>query len=656
MLSLGRYALGVLELTLVVAAAWSGASAVRARLVPAWHGLVARIADAVLALAGITVVEQLVGTFGLLREWVVVLAVVSTGVTLRILLAVPTEQFRPARATRTRRWDSVAALVAVAVTVGQWADRIGGVLDGGITSFDSVHYHLPFAARFVDTASTAHVQLITPEFPDAYHHANAELLHALGMLFFHRDVLSLILNLGFVALAVAAAYCIGERWDEGPVAVIGLCVLLASPLMGLHHAGTATNDVVVLTFVLCAAALLLQRDAGVSAIALVGLAAGMAFGTKLTAVVIAAAFVLAVPLVAARGARAVAMAWAAIMAVLPAAYWLVRNWVDSGTPVPGVSLPFFPTARFQTLDDLGYSVAHYATSTDVWTDWFFPGLRIDLGRAWPVALAAVGVGAIGSVVVRDPRQRVLGAVALVGAVFYLVTPTTALGPDGQPLLFASNVRYASPALALGLTLVAALIRRRGVRAVVGTLLLGTLTISQFSAGAFPAWPRDHRVLGFTATMLFVVGALVLRRLPGGALAVAALALAVFAYPVLHRYDERRYRDDAISVWADTVHGARIAVAGFGPQFDLTGRDFSNRVQYVGERGAHGAFHEIESCTEWRHALRAGDYDYVVVAPLFPGAATHQVPWTASDPAASLVVSSGPRTVYRLDRTVADPGC
>src|SRR5439155_8499204 len=123
------------------------------------------------------------------------------------------------------------------------------------------------------------------------------------------------------------------------------------------------------------------------------------------------------------------------------AYWLVRNLVDTGNPAPGVNLPFFSSDSFRTLDDLGYSIAHYATSTDVWRDWFFPGLRIDLGRAWPIAVGAAVLGIAAALFSRDTPARVLGLAAAVSGLFYLVTPTTALGNDGAPLLFASNVRY-----------------------------------------------------------------------------------------------------------------------------------------------------------------------------------------------------------------------
>ena len=658
MLSLGRFVLGMLELAVVIGAAWIGASAIRARIVPLWHGVVTYLADAVIALSLLVVVGELLGTFGLFREWLVVVTVLVLGACLRFLLAAPATQKRVAGAAKTPGWDGVLALGAVAITAGQWLDRIGGVLDGGITSFDSLHYHLPFAARFAQTGSTAHIQLVSPEFPDAYHHANAELLHAYGMLFFHRDVLSVFFNLAFVALAVAAAYCTGERWNQGPLAVVGVCVVLASPLMGLHHAGTASVDVVVLAFVLCAAALLVQPDRSVGGFALVGLAAGMAFGTKLTAFAIAAAIVLAVPFLARRGSRVRSLLGAAAGAGLPAAYWLVRDLVDTGNPAPGVNVPFFTSDSFRTLDDLGYSIAHYATSTDVWRDWFFPGLRIDLGRAWPLVLlvALVGIGA--AIVARDTAARALGIAAAVGCAFYLVTPTTALGPQDQPLLFASNVRYAVPALTLALVLLATppITRRPVGKWVAIGILLVTLVVEQFSQGPFPGWPVDHRNLGFLFAAAVVLVAVLAFRVPRAAIALIAIVVVVGAYPLARHYDEERYATDPVAQWANSVHDARIAIAGFEPQLNLYGRALTNRVQYVGERGPHGGFHGSPSCAAWRRALREGRYQYVVVSAQLRDAASREVVWTASDPAASRVLTTPLRTVYRFDPSVADPGC
>src|SRR5438874_6648880 len=96
MLSQGRFALGALELAVVTGAAWVGAATLRSRFVPVWRGLIAWIADAVIALSLIVVVAQLLGTFGLLREGIVVITVAVVGAALRRLFAVPAGRMRPA--------------------------------------------------------------------------------------------------------------------------------------------------------------------------------------------------------------------------------------------------------------------------------------------------------------------------------------------------------------------------------------------------------------------------------------------------------------------------------------------------------------------------------------------------------------------------------
>ena len=133
-------------------------------------------------------------------------------------------------------------------------------------------------------------------------------------------------------------------------------------------------------------------------------------------------------------------------------------------------------------------------------------------------------------------------------------------------------------------------------------------------------------------VVVVATAIAARRAPRATVVVTAIAALAIAYPVAHHYDVRRYAGDPVATWADSVHRASIAIAGFNLQFGLFGRDVSNRVQYIGRRGPHGAFHESPSCTEWRRALRDGKYDYVVVSSQLGDAGAHEVAWTASDPA------------------------
>jgi hypothetical protein len=98
-----------------------------------------------------------------------------------------------------------------------------------------------------------------------------------------------------------------------------------------------------------------------------------------------------------------------------------------------------------------------------------------------------------------------------------------------------------------------------------------------------------------------------------------------------------------------VQHARIALVGtLGAFFayPLLGIEDSNDVAYVGHHGPHGSFTPITNCREWRRALNAGHYRYVVTtAPrdVWTPALSFspEGDWTRNDPAARSVA------VYRL---------
>ncbi len=63
------------------------------------------------------------------------------------------------------------------------------------------------------------------------------------------------------------------------------------------------------------------------------------------------------------------------------------------------------------------------------------------------------------------------------------------------------------------------------------------------------------------------------------------------------------------------HHSRIAVAGDFAQLQYVfyGRNLANYVQYIGQPEPHHGYARIASCSEWRRALDAGRYDYVVTS-------------------------------------------
>ena len=75
----GRYLLGVAELGVIVGFAWLGAASVRRRLVPELDGAPAQLATAVLAIAGLLWIAEVLGTFGWFEAGPYLAAVVVVG-------------------------------------------------------------------------------------------------------------------------------------------------------------------------------------------------------------------------------------------------------------------------------------------------------------------------------------------------------------------------------------------------------------------------------------------------------------------------------------------------------------------------------------------------------------------------------------------------
>jgi hypothetical protein len=326
-----------------------------------------------------------------------------------------------------------------------------------------------------------------------------------------------------------------------------------------------------------------------------------------------------------------------------------------------------------------YSVAHYLADFGVWQHWFVPGLRQAFGLAWPVILGLAAAGLVLALVRGDLLVRVLGIVGVVSFVGYVFTPASAGGASGRPVLFASDTRFALPALVLGMLLLPRLVPRTSS---VGRLwlpaLLGIALLNDLGY-AFSASIGFATLAGFVEVIsvgVIVVLLIVWSTRPARTLAAVGCGLLVVGiaggWLVERAYVRNRYtnvaqhipygsapRDElaAIYAWVDGVSGARIALNGLGISYPLFGRDLSNHVQYVGHRGSHGAFTEVRSCNEWRRLLNNGHYDYVVISPdARDRSQPRTVAWTRSDPAAVPVVEAGKAVVFRVDGSLDPSTC
>jgi hypothetical protein len=661
--STGRYALGVAGLALICAALGLAAVAIRRRALPDWTGAPARLAEAVIGLALLIGILEVLGTVGLFSfaPIVVVCLVVGLGASLWSASVGPGGRASmPGRgAAPTFTLATGLALLAGAAVLAEWGALSAQSYDVGIRGFDSLWYHLPWAASYAQTGNVVSLRFTDVEYLTPFYPATAEVLHGLGIVLLGRDTLSPGLNLVWLALTLLAAYCIGRPRGVGAATLIGAALALSTTMMDYSQAGAAANDVVAIFFLLSAVALLVNGS-----LVLAAIAAGLAVGVKLT--VLAAVFALTVGVIAIapRGRRVLtAGRWLGPL-VLAGGFWYLRNLIAVGNPLPWTSAGgVLPTPAPALQQHTGYSVAHYLSTSGFWTRFAQPALANGLGRWWWAVLGVAILGPLLCLTWPGPlghnpaiarvlsQVRVLGAVALFSLAAYLITPETAAGPAGDPLGFAFNLRYLGPALTLSLAvaplappLSATPVTRAATAVALAVLMAVTVAQPQ-------VWPSAHLVAAI-AIGVAALALLALTRTHLALLAAAAMALLIAGYPLQQHYLRGRYvyhpHVSSLSpVWAmfRTVHHARVGIVGtFGGFFSypLLGLDVSNRVQYIADRGPHGSFTPITTCARWRERVNAAHLEYLITTPardpwhprvLSPSPETT---WTASDPAAQPV--------------------
>ena len=567
---------------------------------------------------------------------------------------------------------NVVAVVAVSLVVADWTTRTVDAYHHGMTTADTLWYHMPLAARFAQDGSIIPLHFLDVELVTQFYPANSELFHGMGIVLMGNDVLSPLLNSAWLALALLAAWCVGRPFGVGPVTLSGVAALMATPSMVATQPGGAYDDIVGLALLLgCAAILINNQDVDgrsrLVGVAIAALAAGLALGTKLTFIVPIAALTLGVFLVARRGKRLLELAFWLAGVVLTGSFWYVRNWVAVGNPVPSVHLkagPFsLPSTEITTSTT---TVAHFILKSIDWRLYFLPGLRLAFGPAWWVLLGLAAAGLITGIFKGASWTiRMLSAVGLVAAIGFLVTPQV-LGVDGILSFFGYNVRYGDPALILGIVVLPSIpiLTSPKWKWTLLAVFTAFILVTQFDATIWPidvlAKPFAVPIRGWDSLLGLLVGlatlvagiVFVCRRglrlwRPARWMAVlVVVGLCAGGFGLQGFYLRHRYTGSAFYVfsWAQSISGSRIGVAGplLQLQYALYGRDSSNYVQYIGVQGPHGLYSPVENCTQWRQLVNDGHYRYVVTTTgfvtskdVFKTPFSYTV-WTGKDPASRLV--------------------
>ncbi len=688
--SIARYLLGLAALAVIGGSLAFGAVVIRRRTLSDWTGAPARLAEAVIGLALLIGILELLGLVGWFALGPVLIACVLVGIVAARVTPSPGR-------SGSRRAPSLGLGIGVAILAGatvlaEWGGLTIQSYDVGIRGFDSLWYHLPWAASFAQTGNVASLRFTDVEYLTPFYPATAEMLHGLGIVLLGRDTLSPGLNLVWLALTLLAAYCLGRPRGVGAAALLGAALAAATTMMDYSQAGIAANDIVAIFFLLAAVALLANAGSAApehrAALVLAAVAAGLAVGVKLTVVAPVLALTAGVIVIAPRGRRLATAGWWLGPLILAGGFWYTRNLIAVGNPLPWTSAGgVLPTPAAPLQQHTGYSVAHYLTNSHFWSHFAQPALAAGLGRWWWAVLAVAVIGPL--LCLAWPRTdrltRMLGLVALVSLAAYLITPETAAGPAGNPVGFAFNLRYLGPALALSLAvapLAPPLSAARGARmaTVIGLAIILAVTVAQPQL-----WPSAHTggaiAIGAVAVALVVLVWFAVRRAVGRGLVLAATLLAALTaagagYALQRDYLRGRYAyQPGVSylapVWSRfrDVRDARVGVVGtFGGFFayPLLGLDDSNRVQYIARRGPHGSFTPIATCAQWRSTVNHAHLDYVLTTPardpwhprvLSP---SPESGWTASDPAAQPVYHETalgqPIVLYRIRGSLDPLGC
>jgi hypothetical protein len=722
MVDLGGYLWGVVQLVLVVFPIGFAAYRLRRRVLPEWEGAPGRLVETIVGVAIVIWLSEVLGTFGLFYAGTLIVAALLVAGTVAFWPAGPAAAGDPPPPARQEGvppttsptgesvWSLLLMVLVIGATVFSYAVTTKHALDRGVFNFDSLWYHLPFAVDMVQTHSVVGMHHVETVFTNWFYPQNSELLHGVGILLTGRDTLSLFLNLGWLAVAFLAAYCVGRPYGRGAVSAIAAAILLECHTLVVRDPGAAKNDLMAAALLLASIAILVEAWAQAHrsvvpfaphtckrnhemekwALAAAGLAAGLAAGTRVTGLAMAGALTVAVLVLAGPGRRWGAAGWWFLPALLGGGFWYLRNLVVAGNPIPEVeklgpiSLPH-PERLQEGRPD--FSIVHYATDTGVWREYFSPGLHEAFGALWPlVILAALAAALLALLRGRDGILRWVGAVALFGALAYLFTPLSAAGVEGEPVGFGINIRYVIPALLAGLVLLPLDRWLDGPRrqwGLIGALVLVFLLTNRPD----DALHDQARVFAFLLVVLvLLLPALLLylrSRDTGAALVLGAAAalvvvLVAIGYPVQRHYLENRFANEGTADeripgmhlnsayrWARGVEDARIGLAGTTVGFagyGFYGTDLSNRVRYLGEDGPHAAFNALPTCAAFRAAVNDADLDYLVTAPflnfLHPSdpVESPEARWLRGEPAVRPIQRSGPVTIWKVDGELSPGAC
>jgi len=350
--------------------------------------------------------------------------------------------------------------------------------------YDALIYHLAIPDLYI----RHHGMIPVPHHFYAGYPANMGMLYAIGLLL-RGGTLAVSMHWLCGALAVVALAAAGRRHLDRPTGLVAALLFALTPGVMLVSTWAIADLAVTLFGLLCFAAVLnLWRGGDRRWLIAAGLFAGLALGTKYTALLVVcapgAAAIALRPGVAWR-ARAIDVARFAVLAMLVMSPWLARNMIFSGNP-------FDPY--------LGVRAARGTESTDIGDE---------IHRRLPQDTRAVSLAAHYLSAPWNATMKRVGAGGYLGAAFLLLIPPLVflrrLPSAIVPLAIMAGVgfaawtvtsqvtRYLFPVVPL-LAMLAAAAARRLPRILVAPALAWVLFYNLSLFVLFAETSGDYRVL------------------------------------------------------------------------------------------------------------------------------------------------------------------
>lgn len=636
-LSLGEYAVGFIYFVVVTGGSISVAELIRRRRLSHLTGPPRVVATATVATVALVVAHLLPAVLGLLsKEAVAITVLVGLAAAALIPPVAGIATGRPPVSslpdTALSRGIAIAAAAGLGAYVAAVAVNLG---DSPPTNVDTLTFHLPGVARWIEESSIWGIAQFVPDQAHGYYPGTGNVVELAAILPWRSDFAIRLLGIPFLGVAAVAVYgSCRELRAPFSAALLAALMLVSLPAVTVYVVERPIPDIVTVAGFATGMFFLLRHNRTElgSDLVIAALGLGLAFGSKWYGVSATLVVILVWSLARlachnrlAIVARQAALVLAVVLAV--GGVWLVRNWVQSGNPlfpltvsIGGLTVFDAPT---DTVRDLfGHTIADYATDRGAWADFILPAYRDFL--ALPGALLALApLGAVALALrERDGRGAILAlaAAAAAAAVIYSVTPASALGPAGAPGGAGVNSRYLLPALILAAPLLAICLAKAGrfrhpleallvlaiadgVRQATGVSIGALAGCALLFAAGFGLWtlarrhPRSWRVV----------------------LAGVALAAIPTGYALERRYDDQRYAEDPVLGPLSAEYGAdqRVGLAGswelsrLQPPLPAFGPRLENEVEYVGTF-EDGMLRPLGTRAEFTDALRDRDYDVLVV--------------------------------------------